>query len=344
MEQQDRVEVRLEVVDLVLEPVAPDPERDPLAGRGLEGVPIDVLGLADRARGGDRQAQHLRPRGLVVRLVVGLGDDRAVHHDDQADRRDPLRRRDPDLAGTERSVGRHGQPRLDRALHRPSSPSRRPRSSPSTSPASPGALAEQLPGPREIARPRDRDLGRRPPLERGRLDAAQHRIRRLRPRRPAARAARREDGQDPDGIRCIDPRSSLFIRSALATSSGLRKSGSIDDRDRRPCRRPASGAGGRGARRPRRSRSERRSASRLPPSWRRGLDEGGLELAGVGVPDPDQAVPAAGGGAAAVVRERRGVLPLGRARAGCGAARRSRRPRAGRCRRPRPRSGACRRR
>ena len=50
------------------------------------------------------------------------------------------------------------------------------------------------------------------------------------------------------------------------------------------------------------------------PVARGGLEEGGRELAGVGVPDADQAVPAAGGGAAAVVRERRGVLPLGRAR------------------------------
>ena len=50
VEAQDRVEVRLQVVDLVLEAVAPDLERDALAFRQLEGIPVDVFGLADPAR------------------------------------------------------------------------------------------------------------------------------------------------------------------------------------------------------------------------------------------------------------------------------------------------------
>ena len=151
-------------------------------------LPID-------ARGGDRQAQRLRLRGLVVRLVVGLGDDRAVDDDDQADRRDPLRRRDADLAGAERGIGRHGQPRLDRGLHRPSSASAPAAVVAEHLAGEPGTLAEQLPGPREVARPGDRDLGRLAPLDGGRLDAAEHRIRRLRPRRRDQRG-QGEGGQD----------------------------------------------------------------------------------------------------------------------------------------------------
>ena len=56
VKRQNRVEVGLQVVDLVLETVAPDLESDSLAFRQLEGVPVDVFGLADATRN-DRRGE-----------------------------------------------------------------------------------------------------------------------------------------------------------------------------------------------------------------------------------------------------------------------------------------------
>ena len=63
VQAQDRVEVRLQVVDLVLEAIAPDLERDALAFLGLEGIPVDIFELADPARDDGRQGQLLGRAG-----------------------------------------------------------------------------------------------------------------------------------------------------------------------------------------------------------------------------------------------------------------------------------------
>ena len=41
--------MHLEVVDLILQAVAPDAEGDPLSSGRLERIPVDVLGLADHS-------------------------------------------------------------------------------------------------------------------------------------------------------------------------------------------------------------------------------------------------------------------------------------------------------
>ena len=67
VQAQDGVTVDLKVVYLVFEPASPDAERQPLAGVGLELVPVHVLNLTKRAGDHDRQRQDLG--SIAVSLV-----------------------------------------------------------------------------------------------------------------------------------------------------------------------------------------------------------------------------------------------------------------------------------
>ena len=96
-ELQDRVEMSLKVVNLVLQAVRPDAERQSLPGLGGHGEPIHVFDFADRAGDDARKLQQLSAFGIIIALVVGLGDDGIVDHDDEADRGDALRRGDADF-------------------------------------------------------------------------------------------------------------------------------------------------------------------------------------------------------------------------------------------------------
>ncbi len=113
----------LQVVDLVLDPVTPDLEADPFAFLDFEGIPIDVLHLADASRSHGRKVKTLAALGTIVGTVVLLENDWVVDDHDQTDRRDALGRGDPDLPWTERRIARDLEPRPN--LSRAAPPSAR---------------------------------------------------------------------------------------------------------------------------------------------------------------------------------------------------------------------------
>ncbi len=173
-------------MDLVLEAVAPDLERNRLALGRFKGIPIDVLDLADPARDHGGEVQLLRGGRPVVGLIVGLGENRIVHDHDQADAGDPLRRGDSDLTRAQRGEGVDFEPRPQLRCRPP--PAIGPRFGLGRfdclhfehfSPQS-GLLAEQAKGPVEIRLSGDRYLDRPAPRDGDRFDTHHHRIRSLR--------------------------------------------------------------------------------------------------------------------------------------------------------------------
>ncbi len=140
------------------------------------------MGPADN--GGELQGlSRFRP---VVGDIVGLGNDRIVDDDDEANRGNPLRRGNPDLARSERGVGCNRQGRLD-GPRLPSPSTHRFRVGRARGrgiehlTGQAGFLAKQLPGPVKPAAADDRELDGFPPPHGGGGDPSQHRIRRLRP-------------------------------------------------------------------------------------------------------------------------------------------------------------------
>ena len=113
VDREDGVEVCLQVVDLVLEAVAPDFKADPFPFLGREDVPVDVFKLADSARHDDRQDQLLGRLRTIVGPVILLGDDGVVDDHNQAHARNPLRRCDANLTRAERCILRDLDPRPD---------------------------------------------------------------------------------------------------------------------------------------------------------------------------------------------------------------------------------------